>query len=177
MYMYFSMLLMKVVACIKLSNTCTLSSVYVHLHVYIYNMHMYMYMCTFTTCTCTCTCILYMYMYTVHVHVYCTCTCILYMYMYTVHVHVYCTCTCMQLQVYVCKGVLSSCSGLVALHNACSYGHLEVAELLIQHGANVNAVDVWKYTPLHEAASKGKYDICRLLLRVRLGTGVRWLVG
>lgn len=57
-------------------------------------------------------------------------------------------------------------SGLVPLHNACSYGHYEVAELLIKYNANVNAVDLWKFTPLHEAASKDKYEICKLLLKV-----------
>lgn len=41
--------------------------------------------------------------------------------------------------------------GLVPLHNACSYGHFEVAELLVKHGANVNVADLWKFTPLHEA--------------------------
>lgn len=51
------------------------------------------------------------------------------------------------------------------LHNACSYGHLEVTELLIKHGANVNAADFWKFTPLHEAASKSKYEIVKLLLK------------
>ena len=57
-------------------------------------------------------------------------------------------------------------SGLVPLHNACSYGHYEVAELLVKYHANVNAVDLWKFTPLHEAASKSKYEICKLLLKV-----------
>ena len=33
---------------------------------------------------------------------------------------------------------------LVPLHNACSYGHYEVAELLVKRGANVNATDLWK---------------------------------
>lgn len=51
------------------------------------------------------------------------------------------------------------------LHNACSYGHYEVAELLVKHGAVVNVADLWKYTPLHEASAKGKYEICKLLLR------------
>uniref|UniRef100_A0A3B3ZNX3 Uncharacterized protein n=1 Tax=Periophthalmus magnuspinnatus TaxID=409849 RepID=A0A3B3ZNX3_9GOBI len=46
-------------------------------------------------------------------------------------------------------------SGLVPLHNACSYGHYEVAELLVRHGASVNVADLWKFTPLHEAAAKG----------------------
>ena len=57
--------------------------------------------------------------------------------------------------------------GLVPLHNACSYGHYEVTELLVKYRASVNVVDHWKYTPLHEAAAKGKYEICKLLLKVR----------
>uniref|UniRef100_A0A673NBU5 Poly [ADP-ribose] polymerase n=1 Tax=Sinocyclocheilus rhinocerous TaxID=307959 RepID=A0A673NBU5_9TELE len=56
-------------------------------------------------------------------------------------------------------------NGLVPLHNACSYGHYEVAELLVLHGAVVNVADLWKFTPLHEAAAKGKYEICKLLLQ------------
>ena len=36
-----------------------------------------------------------------------------------------------------------------------------------QHKANVNIWDLWKYTPLHEASAKGKFDICKLLLKVR----------
>uniref|UniRef100_A0A8C9FA18 Uncharacterized protein n=1 Tax=Pavo cristatus TaxID=9049 RepID=A0A8C9FA18_PAVCR len=54
----------------------------------------------------------------------------------------------------------------IPLHNACSYGHYEVAELLVRHGASVNVADLWKFTPLHEAAAKGKYEICKLLLKV-----------
>ena len=50
-------------------------------------------------------------------------------------------------------------SGLVPLHNACSYGHFEVTELLIKHGANVNAMDLWQFTPLHEAASKSRVEV------------------
>ena len=55
-------------------------------------------------------------------------------------------------------------SGLVPLHNACSYGHFEVTEMLIKHGANVNAMDLWQFTPLHEAASKSRVEVCSLLL-------------
>ncbi len=55
---------------------------------------------------------------------------------------------------------------MLPLHNACSYGHHEVADLLVKHDANVNVVDLWKFTPLHEAAAKGKYEICKLLLKV-----------
>lgn len=58
-----------------------------------------------------------------------------------------------------------SLAGLVPLHNACSYGHFEVCELLINAGANVNATDYWQFTPLHEAATKLRIDVCSLLLR------------
>jgi len=53
----------------------------------------------------------------------------------------------------------------VPLHNACSYGHYEVAEMLIAHGASVNASDFWRFTPLHEASFKSRARVCRLLLR------------
>jgi hypothetical protein len=36
-----------------------------------------------------------------------------------------------------------------------SYGHLEICELLISHGACVNANDLWQFSPIHEASSKG----------------------
>lgn len=28
----------------------------------------------------------------------------------------------------------------------------------------MNVADLWKFTPLHEAAAKGKYEICKLLI-------------
>lgn len=31
-------------------------------------------------------------------------------------------------------------------------------------GANVNARDLWAFTPLHEAAAKGRKEVCELLL-------------
>ncbi len=42
---------------------------------------------------------------------------------------------------------------------------MQVAELLVKQGAAVNVADLWKFTPLHEAAAKGKYEICKLLIR------------
>ena len=38
--------------------------------------------------------------------------------------------------------------------------------VMFQHGAVVNVADLWKFTPLHEASAKGKFEICRLLLKV-----------
>lgn len=51
-----------------------------------------------------------------------------------------------------------------ALHNASSFGHVDVATLLINYKSDVNARDNWSYTPLHEAASKGRTQLCALLL-------------
>jgi tankyrase len=52
------------------------------------------------------------------------------------------------------------------LHNACSFGHAEVVRLLIDAGSSVNDHDRWGYTPIHEAAIKGKADVCIVLLQV-----------
>ena len=40
--------------------------------------------------------------------------------------------------------------GLIPLHNAASYGHIEIAQLLLDAGSHVNANDRWQFTPLHE---------------------------
>lgn len=34
----------------------------------------------------------------------------------------------------------------------------------LKHGASINVVDLWQFTPLQEAASKGRADVCSLLL-------------
>ncbi|GIY15533.1 poly polymerase tankyrase-2 [Caerostris extrusa] len=65
------------------------------------------------------------------------------------------------------------------LHFAAGYNRVSVVEYLLQHGAdvhakdkgygaNVNVADLWKFTPLHEAAAKGKYEIVKLLLKKTL---------
>ena len=54
--------------------------------------------------------------------------------------------------------------GLIPLHNASSYGHMDLASLLIRFETNVNATDRWGYTPLHEAAQKGRTHLSALLL-------------
>lgn len=50
------------------------------------------------------------------------------------------------------------------MHNASSYGHLDIAALLIKHNTVVNATDKWGFAPLHEAAQKGRTQLCALLL-------------
>lgn len=37
---------------------------------------------------------------------------------------------------------------------------MQVVSLLLHHGADANARDNWNYTALHEAAIKGKTDVC-----------------
>lgn len=51
------------------------------------------------------------------------------------------------------------------LHCAVIYGHLEMAECLLDHGADVNAQDLFQCTPLHYASMGGFTDIVDLLLR------------
>ena len=54
------------------------------------------------------------------------------------------------------------------MHNASSYGHLDIAQLLIKNNTVVNATDKWGFTPLHEAAQKGRTQLCALLVRIVL---------
>jgi hypothetical protein len=41
----------------------------------------------------------------------------------------------------------------------------EMTRLLLQHGANPNATDRRRNTPLHRAAAAGRTEICKLLLQ------------
>jgi tankyrase len=73
--------------------------------------------------------------------------------------------------------------GLIALHNASSFGHLEIAAILIKYNTLIDSTDKWGmmiiflsaikfhhhlsslgFTPLHEAAQKGRTQLCSLLL-------------
>ncbi len=55
--------------------------------------------------------------------------------------------------------------GKTALHFAAEKGDLEAVQLLIERGADINAVEAeYRATPLAEAAGGGRLDIARLLL-------------
>ena len=56
-------------------------------------------------------------------------------------------------------------SGLEPIHNAASFGHVEVVQLLLRYKANINAKDNWCWTPLHEACLKGKLDVILVLIQ------------
>ena len=56
------------------------------------------------------------------------------------------------------------------LHFAARNGHLEIVKLLIQHGANLTATNVyydndWKHTPADLAAQKGHFEVVDFLLQ------------
>jgi len=50
------------------------------------------------------------------------------------------------------------------LHWAAWHGHTDIARLLIEKGAEVNAKNASQQTPLHSAAWHGHADIARLLI-------------
>ena len=55
--------------------------------------------------------------------------------------------------------------GATPLHRAATFGHKEIAELLIDKGADVNAVGgLLGWTPLHSAANGGHKEVAELLI-------------
>ncbi|KIJ10400.1 hypothetical protein PAXINDRAFT_40640, partial [Paxillus involutus ATCC 200175] len=51
------------------------------------------------------------------------------------------------------------------LHSACFRGHMNIIKLLLEQGADVNALGKCCGTPLHAACSGGDIDIVDLLLQ------------
>lgn len=51
------------------------------------------------------------------------------------------------------------------IHSAVAARDLPITEVLLAHGADVNAIQADEYTPLHEAAQNGDVEMIALLLR------------
>ena len=56
-------------------------------------------------------------------------------------------------------------SGQTPLHCASKSGHTDIAALLVDLGADVNATDLWKQSPLHAACTGKHLDTVRLLVQ------------
>lgn len=54
--------------------------------------------------------------------------------------------------------------GWTPLHEASNHGHHHLAQLLIKHGANINAAGPDDITPLHDAAICGSQKLVKLLI-------------
>ena len=70
------------------------------------------------------------------------------------------TCSDLPLRLAYRRGVF----GYTPIHEAASYGHSNVLELLLQHGGDPNCRANCGYTPLHVASSSGHVDCVRVLL-------------
>jgi ankyrin repeat protein len=67
--------------------------------------------------------------------------------------------------------------GLTALHLAARNGRMEVAELLLAKGADVNAATSYGETPLYTAASNCRGEFVKLLLAKGANVNARSLAG
>ena len=54
--------------------------------------------------------------------------------------------------------------GVAPLHLACRHGHVQVARLLVDHGADPNLLSKAGLTPFHLAARHGHEAVVELLL-------------
>ncbi|KAI9896792.1 hypothetical protein N3K66_007814 [Trichothecium roseum] len=54
-------------------------------------------------------------------------------------------------------------AAVTALHNAAYYGHVEIIEILLEYGADVDAVDSQKLNALHYACRQGYLELAKML--------------
>jgi len=64
-------------------------------------------------------------------------------------------------------------SKVTPLHSAAAAGHVQIAQTLLAHGANANAVQGGGFVALHAAAQNGQMEMVRLLLESGVDPGKR----
>ncbi len=73
-----------------------------------------------------------------------------------------------QLKSFIDKGynvnAIEEKTGWTPLHSAVSFGHISIAELLINNGANVNMRSHSGFTPLHIAVDQGNVSLVEFLI-------------
>lgn len=62
----------------------------------------------------------------------------------------------------------SYCFVLSALHAAALSGHVSTVKLLLEHNAQVDALDVMKHTPLFRACEMGHKEVIQTLIKGQL---------
>lgn len=66
---------------------------------------------------------------------------------------------------------------LTPLHIAADKAHYDVMDVLLKHGAKVNALDGLGQTALHRVAQQGNIQACRLLIQYGIDISIRSLQG
>jgi len=56
---------------------------------------------------------------------------------------------------------------VLALHSSVAHQHVEISEILIQHGADINAKQQEGFTPLLEAVQNGQLNMVQMLIKHR----------
>ena len=73
-----------------------------------------------------------------------------------------------QIKSFIGKGynvnAIEQKTGWTPLHSAVSFGHISIAELLINSGANVNMTSNSGFTPLHIAVDQGNVSLVEFLI-------------
>jgi ankyrin repeat protein len=62
---------------------------------------------------------------------------------------------------------------LTPLHEAVGSGNLDIAQLLLSHGADINTLDNYGTTLLHEGSTSGNLDVVEFLLKSGADVNVR----
>lgn len=69
---------------------------------------------------------------------------------------------------------IEDCSGYTALHYGARNGHMKICKLLLENGANINALTRSGHaTALHRAATQGHIEITEFLLKSRADPNIR----